>query len=500
MHTLFTWLGTRDVENMERNEPASIATIVSKCSQPVDKVVILSNQHKDKWSKFKSFIDSVAKERGQKRLDVQIYPANMQSPIHYESIYQETSKWFNGLSKESTLFSINLTSGTPAMTTLSVLVGKGKYNANFLQTTPENELINVDIPLDFSLEHAKSVAKNTAAVVTTPQRQDRAFKDLTALSANMKTAVDKATRIARSDVPALILGETGTGKELMSKAIHKASVRNEEEFKAVNCGAFPETLVDSILFGHTKGAFTGAERGHKGLFEQADNGTLFLDEVGELSLAVQAKLLRVLQEDEVTPVGSISTKKVNVRVIAATHRDLSTMVAEGTFREDLFYRLAVGIVKLPALRERQEDIPELIKEITEDLNDQFSADNEYLSKNISPKGINFIQNQPWKGNVRELIATIQRAFLWTDSESVTERDISSAILNRVEADDVEDITLSFNDTVDIVQLTENYQKKYVLAALKASGNVKKQATQILGLKDHQTLSNWMKRLCINAEK
>lgn len=176
------------------------------------------------------------------------------------------------------------------------------------------------------------------------------------------------------------------------------------------------------------------------------------------------------------------------------------MVAEGTFREDLFYRLAVGIVKLPALRERQEDIPELIKEITEDLNDQFSADNEYLSKNISPKGINFIQNQPWKGNVRELIATIQRAFLWTDSESVTERDISSAILNRVEADDVEDITLSFNDTVDIVQLTENYQKKYVLAALKASGNVKKQATQILGLKDHQTLSNWMKRLCINAEK
>ena len=270
--------------------------------------------------------------------------------------------------------------------------------------------------------------------------------------------------------------------------------------KAVNCGAFPETLVDSILFGHVKGAFTGAEKNHQGLFEQAHNSTLFLDEVGELSLAIQAKLLRVLQEDEITPVGSTKTKKVNVRIIAATHRDLPKMVANGEFREDLFYRLAVGVVNLPALRERQDDIPDLLADISTKLNKQFATDSEYVSKKVSPKGINFIKSQPWRGNIRELMATIQRSFLWSDKVTITDTDIASAIITRVESKDAGDVNLSFSDKIDIVQLTEKYQKKYVLAALKASGNVKKQATQILGLKDHQTLSNWMKRLGIESDK
>lgn len=500
MHTLFSWLGNQDVINMERGELASIATIVKMSERQVDKVLILANQHQSKWKDFKSFLESVATERGQTNILVEIYQAKIKTPIHYESIYKETAKWINGLSKDSSYLSINLTSGTPAMTTLSVLVGKGKYNTTFIQTTPSNELEIVEVPLDFSLELAKSVAKNTSDAVTTQHVTNTTFSALMSKSSNMINTIDRARRIARSDVPALILGETGTGKELLSTAIHRESLRCAEEFKTVNCGAFPETLVDSILFGHVKGAFTGADKNHKGLFEQAHNGTLFLDEIGELTPAIQAKLLRVLQEDEITPVGSNASKKVNVRIIAATHRNLSKMVSQGSFREDLFYRLAVGIVELPALRDRTADIPDLLLQITQNLNKQFGSDRSYESKIISEDGIKFIQSQPWRGNIRELIATLQRTFLWAEHDVVGATDIASAMINRMEGSDECEVNLSFNDKVDIVQLTEKYQKKYVLAALKASGNVKKRATEILGLKDHQTLSNWMKRLGIESDK
>lgn len=500
MHTLFSWLGNRDIENMLDGQPAAIATTIAKSETPVDKVVILANQYKEEWQKFKRFLQETAKKRGQTKIEINIFEAKIQSPIHYESIYQEASKWLHGLSKESSLLSINLTSGTPAMATLSVLVGSGIHNSNFVQSTPKNELYKVEIPASIIQAPAKSAAKNTADAVINDLVTDKAFSDLTINSSVMKESVEKAKRIARTDVPALILGETGTGKELLANAIHNASLRCKEKMKAVNCGAFPETLVDSILFGHVKGAFTGAEKSHQGLFEQAHNSTLFLDEVGELSLAIQAKLLRVLQEDEITPVGSTKTKKVNVRIIAATHRDLPKMVANGEFREDLFYRLAVGVVNLPALRERQDDIPDLLADISTKLNKQFATDSEYVSKKVSPKGINFIKSQPWRGNIRELMATIQRSFLWSDKGTITDTDIASAIINRVESKDTEDVNLSFSDKIDIVQLTEKYQKKYVLSALKASGNVKKQATQILGLKDHQTLSNWMKRLGIESDK
>lgn len=165
----------------------------------------------------------------------------------------------------------------------------------------------------------------------------------------MKNVVDKAKQIARSEVPALILGDTGTGKELMANAIHQVSLRTNKPIKTINCGALSETLVDSTLFGHKKGAFTGAEKDHPGLFEQADGGTFFQDEVGELSLSVQVKLLRALQQGEVIRLGDTKTINVGIRIIAATHQDLSKLVNEGKFREDLFYRLAVGIIQMPSL-------------------------------------------------------------------------------------------------------------------------------------------------------
>jgi transcriptional regulator with GAF, ATPase, and Fis domain len=254
------------------------------------------------------------------------------------------------------------------------------------------------------------------------------------------------------------------------------------------------------LFGHVKGSFTGADKEHRGLFEQADGGTLFLDEVGELTAQTQVKLLRALQQGEITKVGSEQTINVDVRIIAATHRDLMQQVESGSFREDLFYRLAVGIVDIPALRERIEDIPELVNELTDEINLTTSKLPGAKGKNISDNAIKFILSQPWPGNIRELWNTLNRALLWSENKLITEKDLSDAIVNRRNINDCKEVVLSYNDQVDIIQLTEQYQKKYVEAALKASGNMKKSATKILGLKDHQTLSNWMKRLGIASEK
>lgn len=500
MHTLLTWLGNRDLENMEQEQNAAIVTLATKSTTPFDKIVILANKDENKWDKFERFLKKRMAMINRPSQDIQVFMVNIISPIDYKSIAKETENWITKLSEEADSLSINLTSGTPAMTTLSVLIGKGKANSQFLQATPKNELIQVEIPIDFGQEYLKSASKNIANSATSLPKIEQAFSELTANSSEMKRVVDKAKRISASEVPALILGDTGTGKELMATAIHKGSLRGNKPLKIINCGAFAETLVDSTLFGHKIGAFTGATKDHLGLFEQANGGTLFLDEVGELTPEIQVKLLRALQQGEINRLGDTKTINVDVRVIAATHQDLLKLVSEGKFREDLFYRLAVGIIQMPALRERSEDIPAIVSQLTAQINKAGSKHPDYVGKEISEKGINFILSQSWPGNIRELWSTLNRAFLWSDSQIITDKDLSDAIINRHQSNDFIDVVLSYNDKVDISQLTEQYQKNYVVAALKASGNMKKHATEMLGLKDHQTLSNWMKRLGIESDK
>ncbi len=500
MNILLSWLGTRDIDNMLQDKFAAIAAVAVKSEKPFDKIVILANQREEVWSEFENFIQKRLAFAGRPTADVAVKQAHIESPIDYPSIARETEKWVGKLSDEADRLTINLTSGTPAMTVLSVLVGKGKSNVHFIQVSPDNELIAADIPLDFGREYIRSAAKNQASGAVANPKLANAFSSITALSSEMQQVITKAKRVAASEVPALILGETGTGKEEMAKAIHKASLRVDKPMKTVNCGALAPTLIESTLFGHKKGAFTGADNNHPGLFEQADGGTLFLDEVGELSLDVQVKLLRAIQQGEVTPLGSTETKTVDVRVIAATHQNLQRLVSEGKFREDLFYRLAVGIITVPSLKQRLADIPAIVAHLTEQINKAGAKHPAYVSKEISEDGIKFICEQPWPGNIRELWSTLNRAFLWSDSPVVNRHDLSQVMLTRPAASDDVSISLTFNDKIDIVQLTDNFQKKYVEAALKASGNVKKHATQMLGLKDHQTLTNWMKRLGISTEK
>jgi transcriptional regulator with PAS, ATPase and Fis domain len=494
VNTLLTWLGQTDVDNMLKDKNAAISSIAIQHSNSFDKILILSNAWDEHWEKYIKWLKRRMGTIGRPEQDISIVRVHIETPIDYFSISQVSQKWINKLSSESTELYINLSSGTPAMTTISVLIGKAKSNTHFYQATRNNEILLADIPIDFKSEYNSSVARSVSSKAVSSPSTNKAFKNIVAVSHSMKTVIAKAKKLAPLDLPILVLGETGTGKEVISNAIHSSSSRYKKEIKTVNCGALPESLADSVLFGHVKGAFTGAVKDHKGIFEQADGGTLFLDEVGELIPEIQVKLLRALQQKEITRVGDDKTIVVDVRVIAATHRDLMKMVEDGDFREDLFYRLALGVIELPALRDRIDDIEPLAIELGNEINDAAKGYLDYESKNISDKGIKFIISQPWFGNVRELWNTLNRAFLLNDNKIISDDDIKNAMLVRNKAEDEQSVHLALGQSVDIVQLTNKYQKKYIAAALKASGNVRKTAAEMLTLGNHQNLKNWMERL------
>jgi DNA-binding NtrC family response regulator len=242
-------------------------------------------------------------------------------------------------------------------------------------------------------------------------------------SKQMKDVFAKIQRAAPVDSTVLILGESGSGKELVAAALHHNSLRKKGAFVAVNVAAVPATLVESELFGHVRGAFTGATDRRIGRFEQADGGTLFIDEIGDFEIGLQAKLLRVLETFTVTPVGGHEDRKVNVRVLAATSRDLQKMVAEGTFREDLFYRLNVIPISLPPLRDRPDDIPILAEHFLKEI----SANKHTAPRRISPEVMRRFQQYRWPGNVRELRNTLEQMMVLAEGEILTERDLPDRI-------------------------------------------------------------------------
>lgn len=284
--------------------------------------------------------------------------------------------------------------------------------------------------------------------------------------------------IARATLSAstvLIRGESGTGKELVSRAIHENSDRKGKKFVAVNCGALTETLLESELFGYVKGAFTGAQADKKGLFEEANGGTLFLDEIGDITPALQVKLLRVLQEGEIKPVGSNQPVKVNVRIIAATHRDLAAFVAQGKFREDLYYRLKVIEIEIPPLRERKEDIPELSQLFLK----KYASRTGKAIHAISPDGMKALLGYHWPGNVRELEHQIERAVTMTGASVLSQDDFELARKEPAEA-------APEAGTGAEQKSLEEIEKIHILRVLKEVDYNKSKASEILGI-DRATL-------------
>jgi two-component system response regulator GlrR len=287
------------------------------------------------------------------------------------------------------------------------------------------------------------------------------FANIVAKSEKMQKVLEVVSRIANTESTVYIHGESGTGKELIAKAIHLASERNNKSFVAINCAAIPETLMESELFGHEKGAFTGAVRSTKGLLTQAHEGTIFLDEIGDMPLSIQAKLLRVLQERQFYPVGSEKLIEVDVRVIVATQKDLEAQVKQGLFREDLFYRIHVIPIHLPPLRERKEDIPLLVKHFL----NKFSQQMKKEVKGMTPMAMQQLMLYDWPGNVRELENTIEYTAAMTQQDVITEDLILQT-----------KIPVPQDSLKPIKEARDDFERKYLIQLLElCEGNVSKAA-------------------------
>ncbi|MHB8882131.1 MAG: sigma-54-dependent transcriptional regulator [Thermodesulfovibrionales bacterium] len=290
-------------------------------------------------------------------------------------------------------------------------------------------------------------------------------------SSSMQELFRLIPKVANSNSTVLISGESGTGKELVAAALHNLSPRRNKNFVTINCATFPEGLLESEMFGHVKGAFTGAVQSKAGLFEVADNGTFFLDEIGEMPLSLQSKLLRVLENGTFRRVGGTSDITVDVRVLSATNRNILEAVTSGVFREDLYYRLNVVPVNIPPLRDRKEDIPLLVE--------HFLSKYSGNSVKIAPEALSLLVNCPWKGNVRELENIIERTVLLCDKELIMPADLPEEITGG--RHDTQHLPALEDTAIDLEKIMEQIEKDYLIKALRKSNNMKTDAARMLGL-------------------
>ena len=347
-------------------------------------------------------------------------------------------------------------------------------------------------PLDFEVlkltierasEHAGLKEENRA--LKEHLQSDYDIANIIGRSQPMKKLIEMMSMIAPSEATVLITGDSGTGKELIARSLHFNSPRKDKPLVVVNCAAITETLLESELFGHEKGSFTGADKRREGRFMQAASGTIFLDEIGETSSTMQAKLLRVLQEKEIQRVGGEETLKVDVRIVAATNRDLEKEVAEGNFREDLFYRLNVMPLNVPPLKERREDVPLLAQHFLT----KFSDKNRKAIKGFVPLAMDMLVNYDWPGNVRELENAIERAVILATGEHITESQLPLNIIEQYE--DLEIRPTGTTQILDGTHSLEDIEKEAILAALNGSNGNKAEAARRLGV-TRKTLHNKLK--------
>jgi DNA-binding NtrC family response regulator len=319
------------------------------------------------------------------------------------------------------------------------------------------------------------------------------FGNILGKSKGMKDIFKVVKQIADSKSTVLIMGESGTGKELISRAIHYNSNRKNYPFVTINCAAIPETLIESELFGHEKGAFTNAIEKKLGRFEVAHQGTLFLDEIGELSLTTQAKILRFLEEKEFNRVGGSKTIKVDVRLITATNKDLNQMIKKGGFREDLYYRINVVPIVIPPLRERKEDIPILIDHFI----NKFDLENNKNVKGINKEALEFLMQYEWPGNVRELENLIERVIALTSNEYIPANELPYSFKNIPKINGLKESVL--DGKVSFLQAEEEFEKEVILDALKKTNYIQSHAAEILGI-SRRILKYKMDKLGINQNR
>jgi len=305
---------------------------------------------------------------------------------------------------------------------------------------------------------------------------DQRYPEIVAKSAGMREALELATKVAQHPSTVLVTGESGTGKELIARLIHNSSPRADMAFVPINCGAIPENLLESELFGHVKGAFTGAHQDRAGLFEEANGGTLFLDEIGELPAQLQVKLLRALQESEIRRVGDSASRKVDVRIITATARDLDQEVRVGNFRSDLYYRINVVRIHLPPLRQRTEDIPPLARHFL----DRFAEQLSVSVNGFEPAAMKLLLGHPWYGNVRQLENVVERAMVLAEGPTIKPEDLPDFIRHPETAVEGPQETLPA-DELSIKKQTADLEKRLISRALQVTDGNRTKAADLLDL-------------------
>ena len=501
---LISWIGKTDHDAADGRAKGNVGPIASAllAEKRYDRIYLLTNYEFEQSQRYCEWLEQ---KTGYRSSAVDLYQVDLTSPIDYASIYGEVSKNLKqaGLPRDDVELTFHLSPGTSAMTAVWIILAKTRFPARLIQTSRERGLEPVDfffdLASDFLPEFLQRSGERIARLAQAGKPPAPQFGKIVYQSAEMRHQIDLAQRIAVHDVPVLILGETGTGKELFAEAIHAASGRATKPFVPVNCGAIAPELASSELFGHKRGAFTGASSDRKGHFQEAHGGTLFLDEVGDLPLDSQVRLLRALQAHEVTPLGASQPVKVDVRILAATHRDLAADVASGRFREDLFHRLAVGILRLPPLREREGDVSLLTTTFLDQINADARGRPEAQEKELSAGARKVLLSYAWPGNIRELYHTLLRAAIWSSGATISSEEVQASLL-QIQRRDEGVMGRPMTQGFDLQALLDGVARDYLVRALKQTGDRKTAAAKLLGFANHQTLGNWMKRLGVEADE
>lgn len=499
---LTCWIGLTDLRAVTEESEVGVGPIAQAVdARCYDGILLISDYPKKKIAPYLKWLAA------RTSAEVVVSHESLSSPTSFGEIYEAAVRTIEEARTRhmgEIEFTFHLSPGTPAMAAVWIILAKTRYPAGLIESSKAQGVQTVSVPFDISADFIPDLLRRPdekleqLSAGLPPEAPE--FDDIVHRGTLMKRVIAKARRVAPRSVPVLIEGESGTGKELLARAIHKSSPRQDKIFLAVNCGAIPGELIESELFGHVRGAFTGATRSKEGYFEAANGGSLFLDEVGELPVQAQVKLLRVLQEEEVLRVGSTRPVRVDVRVIAATNRVLTMEIARGRFREDLFYRLAVAVLQLPPLRERQEDVGLIVDHVMKNTNLKNEQDLGSKHKKLSPSARNLLLSHPWPGNVRELINTILRAAIWTTNETISADDVRDALLPNMPGSAGQHSVLnrSLGNGLDLNGLIAEVARHYMERALSEAKGNKTLAAKLVGLPSYQTFTNWMKKYGISV--
>lgn len=504
---LLAWIGNTDIKASQGELQGALgptAEAILQCSHT--DVFLLSDHSKEDTQKYKTWLSNTT------GANIIIEQMSLSDPMDFNTIYHSTRKLICDVQKQKGKdieLVFDISPGTPAMAAVWILLSKTCFpQAELIGTGQKDEatgkflIRTISVPFDITAEPIVDIlGKSDDALVRLLQglpAEAPDFDEIIHKCSAMKWVIGRARTVALRDVPVLLLGESGTGKELLAKAIHNASRRSKKPFVPVNCGAIVPTMIESELFGHVKGAFTGANVAKMGFFREADKGTLFLDEIGDLSLELQCKLLRVLQEGTARPVGGGKDDEIDVRIIAATNKNLVEEVAKGKFRKDLFYRLAVAVIQIPPLREREGDLGLLVDLLLMRINSEFAAQPSFKKKQLSTGARSLLLQYDWPGNVRELENVLRQAAIWSSDSTISKQEIEHGIIQIRSSDSNDILGRPLGANLNINNLLNEVATHYIQRALTKSGGNKSRAAELLGFSNRQTLENWMKRLGVKT--